>query len=119
MKHAIYQYSLDILTRPLLDYRNDRFDLKIDNGELWCFPFISVMLGDLPENAAVTLTFNSVNCNHPCHKCLVEGDKLNDVELSDDQIILRTPYTMKDFVEQGIAQQYSLHDMENVFWRYP
>src|SRR2546429_1578690 len=41
-KYAIYQYSLDILTRPLLDYRNDGFDLKTDNGELWCFPFISV-----------------------------------------------------------------------------
>src|SRR2546429_9801367 len=69
-KHAIYQYSLDILTRPLLDYRNDGFDLKTDNGKLWCFPFISVMLGDLPENAAVTLTYNSVNCKYPCHKCL-------------------------------------------------
>jgi hypothetical protein len=50
---------------------------------------------------------------------LVEGDNLNNVKLSDDQIILRTPDTMKGFVEQGIAQQYSLHDMENIFWRYP
>ena len=76
----------------------------------------SVMLGDLSENAAVTLTFNFVNCNHPCYKCLVEGD---DVNLSNNQIILRILYNMKDFVEQGIAQQYSLHDMKNIFWRYP
>ena len=91
-KRALYQHALDILIRPLLDYTNDGFDLQTDNGELWCYPFISVMLEDLLKNATVTLTFNSVNCNHPCHKCLVEGDKLNDVELSDDQIILRTPY---------------------------
>ena len=74
------------------------------------------MLGDLSENAAVTLTFNSVNCNYPCHKCLVEGDNLNNVDLADDQIILRTPENMKDTVQRDIAQQYSLHEMENVFW---
>ena len=72
-KRALYQHALDILIRPLLDYTNDGFDLQTDNGELWCYPFISVMLGDLPENTAVTLMFNSVNCNYLCHKCLVEG----------------------------------------------
>jgi hypothetical protein len=118
-KRTLYQYALDILTRPLLDYKNNGFDLKTDNGELWCYPFISVMLGDLPENAALTLTYNSVNCKYPCRECLVEGDKLNNVELTDDVIILRTPEGMKNVVEQGIAQQYSLHDMENIFWKYP
>jgi hypothetical protein len=118
-KHALYQYALDILTRPLLDYQLSGFDLQSNNGELWCFPFISVMLGDLPENAALTLTYNSVNCSHPCHNCLVKGDKLNDVKLTDNQIILRTPENMKKFVEEGLAQQYSLHDMENVFWKHP
>ena len=118
-KHALYQHALDILIRSLLDYTNDGFDLQTDNGELWCYPFISVMLGDLPENAALTLTFNSANCSHPCHACLVEGDKLNNTELSDDQIVLRTTGTMKAFVDQGMVQQYSLHDMKNIFWRYP
>jgi hypothetical protein len=67
------------------------------------------MLGDLSENAAITLTFNSVNCNYPCHECLVEGRNLNNVKLTEDQIILRTPDTMKAFVEQCVAQEYSLH----------
>jgi hypothetical protein len=119
VKRTLYQHSLDILTRPVLDYQNNGFDLKTDNAVLWCFPFISVIMGDLPENAAITLTFNSVNCNHPCHKCLIEGDNLNNVELSDDQIVLKKPDTMKAFVEQGIAQQYSLHNMKNIFWQYP
>ena len=57
------------------------------------------MLGNLPENAAVTLTFNSVNCNYPYHECLVEGRNLNNVKLTEDQIILRTPDTMKAFAE--------------------
>jgi hypothetical protein len=118
-KRAIYQYSLDILTRPLLDYKTDGFDLKTDNGVLWCFPFISVMLGDLPENAAVTLTYNSVNCNYPCHKCLIANDELNNTILDGHQIVLRTPENMKDYVNRGIANQYSLHNMKNIFWKHP
>ena len=104
------------MTQPLFDYITNGFDLKTDGEELWYYLFISVMLGDLPENAAVILTFNSINCNCPCHKCLVEGEKLNDVKLTD--IILRTPDNMKDIVERGLAQQYSLHDMENIFWKH-
>src|SRR5277367_4581315 len=50
-KRSLYQYALDILTCPLLDYKDDRFDLKMDNGELWCYPFISALLGDLLESA--------------------------------------------------------------------
>lgn len=118
VKRTLYQHSLDILTRSLLDY-NDGFDLRFDNTVLWCHPFISVLLGDLPENAAVTLTYNSINCNYPCHECLVKGDELSNVELTEDRIVLRTPDTMKAFIEQGVAQQYSLHDMENIFWKHP
>jgi hypothetical protein len=118
-KRSLYQHALDILIRPLLDYEDNGFDLQTDIGVLWCYPFISVMLGDLPENAAVTLTFNSANCKCPCHECLTEIDELNDTQLKNDQIILRTPENMKDAVEQGVTQQYSLHNMENIFWRYP
>jgi hypothetical protein len=119
-KRTLYQYSLDILTKPLLDYKDTGFDLQMDNGaELWCFPFISAMLGDLPENAALTLTFNSVNCKYPCHKCLVENDELNNITLNNDQIVLRTPENMDDYVNRGIANQYSLHNTKNIFWKYP
>ena len=103
----------------MLDYNNNGFDLQTDNDELWCYPFISVMLGDLPENAALTLIYNSSNCKYLCHKCLVEVDKLNDVKLTNDQIILRTSEGMKNFVEQDLAHQYSLYSLKNVFWKHP
>ena len=118
-KRALYQHALDILMRPLLDYNNDGFDLLTDDGELWCYPFISVMLGDLPEDAALTLTYNSPNCKYPCHTCFMEVDKLNDVTITNDQIVLRTPENMKDIVEQNLAHHYSLYSMKNIFWKYP
>ena len=118
-KRTLYQYSLDILIRPLLDYKVNRFDLQMDDGKLWCFPFISAMLGDLPENAALTLTFNSVNCKHPCHKCLIGGSELNDITLNSSQLILRTPENMRDSVNRGVTNQHSLHNMPNIFWKHP
>ena len=47
------------------------------------------------------------------------NDDLNNLRLSNDQIELRTPETMKNIVEQGIAHQYSLYNMKNIFWKYP
>ena len=76
------------------------------------------MLRDLPENAMITLTYNSVNCNCSCYQCLVDCENLNDLKLTDDQIILKTPETMKNFIEQDLAQQYSLHNIENIFWNH-
>jgi len=58
-----------------------------------------VILGDLLENAVVTLIYNSIRCNHPYHQYLVESENLNNVELTNDQIILRIPKTMKGFVK--------------------
>ena len=34
VKQYLYQYSLDILTWPLLNYQHYRFDLQIDNNSL-------------------------------------------------------------------------------------
>ena len=83
-KRVLYQHALDTLIWLLLDYKDNGFDLRTDNDVLWCYSFISALLGDLPENAAMTLTFNSVNCSCPCHMCLIEGVNLNNVKLNDD-----------------------------------
>lgn len=117
-KQHLYQYAFDILTWPLLDYQHCGFDLQRDYVSLWCFSFISILLNDLPENAALTLTYNSTNCKYPCHQCLTPVGKLNDVGLNNDQITLRTPYTMKNAVARDFAKQYSLHSIENVFWKH-
>ena len=118
-KCTLYQYTLDVLTRPLLDYQNDKFDLKTDDSDLWCYPFLSMLLGDLLEDAALTLTFNSANCKCLCHKCLIDADEMNNTNLESSQIILRTPENMKAVIYKDIADQYSLFSMENIFWKHP
>jgi hypothetical protein len=44
--------------------------------------------------------------------------ELNNVGLDNDEIILRTPYVMKNAVARDIAKQFSLHSIENVFWKH-
>src|SRR5947209_4076242 len=50
-KKALFHHAFDIMMRPLLPYKDDGFDLLTNNGQLWYFPYISTLLGDLPENA--------------------------------------------------------------------
>ena len=102
----------------MFDYQKDEFDLQTDDGDLWCYPFLSVLLEDLSKDAALTLTFNSANCKCSCHKCLIDADEMNNKNLESSQIILRTPENMKAVIYKDIADQYSLFSMENVFWKY-
>jgi hypothetical protein len=118
-KRALFHHAFDTIMHPLLPYKDIGFDLRTNNGDLWCFPFISTLLGDLPENATQTLVYSSVKCKFPCQKCLISNENLNNLSLNNDQIELRTPETMKNIIEQGLAQQYSMYRMKNIFWNYP
>ena len=118
-KKALFHHAFDTIMRLLLSYKESGFDLQTNNGDMWCFPYISILLGDLPEHATQILIYSSVNCKYPCHKCLIPNKELNNLRLSNDQIKLRTPEEMKIIVERGLAQQYSMYNMNNIFWKYP
>ncbi|RIB02167.1 hypothetical protein C2G38_2228567 [Gigaspora rosea] len=76
-KRSVFLYALDIILEPLLDYKENVVDLKMDY-------------------------------EHPCHKCPVLVEKMNNIKLSGSQIILRTLKTMKNIVNQGLLHQYSM-----------
>jgi hypothetical protein len=118
-KRFAYQHSWDVILKPILDYKDNGFDLQTNNGDIWCYPFVSVFLGDIPEHSLLTLTYNSVNCKCPCHGCMVSVNKMNDIKLNDNQIISRTPEQMKIIINQGLTKQHSIYNMENIFWKYP
>ena len=83
-----------------------------------CFSYISTLLKDLSENAIQILIYLSVNCKYPCHKCLITNNNLNNLELSNNQIVLRTSKMMKIFVKCDLMYQYSIYNMRNIFWDY-
>ena len=58
-KRKLYQHCFDIITRPILNKSDSGFYIKTTNQRLWVFSFLFNFIGNLPENAALTLTFNS------------------------------------------------------------
>jgi hypothetical protein len=112
-KHYLFHHSMEILVEPI---KSGSIDLRTDNGILWCYPFLSVLLGDLPEHHAITLTFNSPNCKMPCHMCITPKESFNNPLIDHSTIQFRTHETMKHLLENELAEEYSLHNIENPFW---
>ncbi|CAB4437000.1 unnamed protein product [Rhizophagus irregularis] len=86
-KRMLYQHCFDIMTQPIYEkLENNGLDIILDNQIIWAFPFLSEFIGDLPEDAALTLTYASSRCKRPCHICTVTIDELNNPNLSRSQI---------------------------------
>ena len=117
-KRTLYQKSFDMIISPLLDHKENGLKLITSNRVIWTFPFISIIVGDWPECAAVCTTYASANCAAPCHECLVSNTDLNKI-LSDNQLVYRTPISMYQAIQDGHGQDVSIHDIDNVFWSYP
>jgi hypothetical protein len=115
-KHYLFHHSMEILVEQI---KSGSIDLHTDNGILWCYPFLSVLLGDLPEHHAMTLTFSSPNCKMPCHICTTPKDSFNDLSVDHLTIQLRTPEMMHHVLQNELYEEYSLHNIENPFWKLP
>ena len=107
------------MTQPILNKNDSGFHIKTDDQRFWVFPFLSNLIGDLPEDAALTLTYNSSRSKCPCHICTIPVDQLNNPNLSVDEIQLRTPKNMQYVKEHNLGQEYSIYEMENIFWKHP
>ncbi|PKY60677.1 hypothetical protein RhiirA4_431298 [Rhizophagus irregularis] len=116
VKHYLFQCSLEVLIEPI---RSGSFDLRTDNGIIWCYPFLSELLGDMPEHHSLTLTYSSLNCNMPCYTCITLRDEFNNPLIDHSTIQLRTPIMMQNVLNNGDATKYSLHNMKNIFWTLP
>ncbi|CAB4413656.1 unnamed protein product [Rhizophagus irregularis] len=116
VKHYLFQRLLEVLIEPI---RSGSFDLRTDNGIIWCYPFLSELLGDMPEHHSLTLTYSSPNCNMPCYTCIILRDEFNNPLIDHSTIQLRTPIIMQNVLNNGDATKYSLHNMKNIFWTLP
>jgi len=56
----------------------------------------------------------------PCHICISNTtlkEKFNNPLMDHFTIQIRTPEMMKYAIENGISEEYSLHKIENPFWK--
>jgi hypothetical protein len=111
-KHYLFQHLLEVLIEPI---RSGGFDLYTDDDIIWCYPFLSELLGDMPEHHSFTLTYSSPNCNMPCYACITLKDEFNNPLIDHSTIQLHTPAMMQNVLKNGDTTKYSLHNMKNVF----
>jgi len=84
-KHHLFQRSFEVLIEPI---KSGSFDLRTDDGMIWCYPFLSELLGDMPEHHSLTLTFSSPNCNMPCYACTTLKNEFNNPSIEFNYIHL-------------------------------
>ena len=81
-------------------------------------PKLSVILADMVEAGAFTATYLSLTSKRPCCNCLINNEDLNNMLLSNDDVILRTPKIMKEAINTNQAHEFSVHTEFNFFWKF-
>ena len=77
---------------------------------------MAMLLGDWPENGKSCLTYGGLNCQCPCHNCLVNHNNLNKTDLTPEEILPRTQQNMQVAINSGLTKDYSIHEQNNAFW---
>ena len=79
-------------------------------------PKISVILADMAEAAAFTVTYLPSTSKRPCGFCLISNEDLNNMSLT--HVDLQTPEKMKEAIEINQARELSIHTDFNFFWKF-
>ena len=104
------------MLRPILKLKE--LELTIKDTQITFTSRISVFLADMLEANAITNTYKSTNCKMLCLICLVSVENLSNMNLSKEDIILRTPELMASVIQNGEVKNYSIHNQKNVFWDF-
>src|SRR5688572_21504757 len=67
----------------------------------------------------VIITYKSVQCKMPCHTCMVLQNDLNNMNITLENMPPRTYKNMQDIIHKGQGKDFSVHPIENTFWKFP
>jgi hypothetical protein len=111
-----FHRSLEKLLDPLLKLQKKGIDLILT---IWFYPKGSIIISDWSEAAIYCFTYKSSMSNHLCHFCLVTRDNLADINLQNDDIILRTHLNMQQNFSQGKEKSVCIENVSIFFWKLP
>ena len=107
LQRQVFQRCLRILLSPILNKSDMYFIVK---NEIHVFtPKLLVILVDMVEASAFTATYFPSTSKWPCCNCLINNEDLNNMLLSNDDIILQTPKIMKEAINTNQAHEFSVH----------
>ncbi|GES80736.1 hypothetical protein GLOIN_2v1783703 [Rhizophagus clarus] len=113
-----FHKSLRHLLEPIILLK-DGIDLFINNENTWFYPKVSTIIADWPEAASFCLVYKSSNSNLPCHSCLVKRENLANIDLSVNDVILRTHDEMRKHFENDTQRSVCIESVHNFFWDLP
>ena len=105
------------MLQPLLK-KPDTLYFEIKGRELTFAARISFFLADMLKADEVTATYKYARCKMPCHTCMVSLDDLNNMDLSPKNMPSRTHGNMQEIVKNGQGKEFSVHSVENAFWKF-
>ena len=113
-----FHNSLKILLDPILKLKNG-IELNLNNETIWFYPQISIIIADWPEAATYCLTYKSTMSNFPCHFCLVSRNDLANINLTTNEMVLRTHENMRAYLDQKSEKSVCIESLRNYFWDLP
>ena len=116
LQREVYHKYFNIMLQPLLE-KPDALYFGI-KGQVKIFaPRISYFLADMLEADEITATYKSSRCKMPCHTCMVLRNDLNNMNLTLENMPLRTHRNMQEIIStQG--KDFSIHSVTNSFWKF-
>jgi hypothetical protein len=118
LQRTVFHKCFRIMLRPLLE-KPDGLYFAV-KGQPMCFTArISFFLSDMLEADEITATYKSARCKMPCHTCMVLQGDLNNMRISLKDMPLRTHENMQQVIQQGQGKNFSVHSVENAFWKFP
>jgi hypothetical protein len=118
LQRDVYHKCFKIMLQPLLE-KSEALYFGI-NGQVITFAArISFFLADMLEADDITATYKGARCKMPCHTCMVLQSDLNNMSLKLENVPHRTHENMKQVINDGQRKEYSVHSVENSFWKFP
>ena len=118
LQRTVFHKCFSIMLRSLLE-KPDGLYFAV-KGQPMCFAArISFFLSDMLEADEITATYKSARCKMPCHTCMVLQGDLNNMRISLKDMPLRTHENMQQVIQQGQGKNFSVHSVENAFWKFP
>ena len=114
----VFHKSLRHLLEPIISLKHG-VDLMINNENIWFYPRVSTIIADWPEAASFCLVYKSANSTLSYYFCLVKKNDHANIDLSSNDIILRTHNEMRKHLEDRTQKSVCIESVPNFFWNLP
>ena len=118
LQREVFHKCFNIMLRPLIE-KSDGLYFGVKREPMCFTARISFFLSDMLEANEITATYKSARSKRPCHTCMVLQSDLNNMNITLENMPLRTHENMREIIRNDQGKDFSVHSVENAFWKLP